>query len=104
MLAAAFRTLGVNEDAAWTVIRARYRDLARRFHPDGTTPDVERMTEINRAYELLERARRRTADGARPPVPVGPGHPVGRPAVARPRRAVVAGQGSVQDPDDTPAA
>jgi microcystin degradation protein MlrC len=31
------------------------------------------MSEINRAYELLERDRRRAADGARPLVGVGPG-------------------------------
>jgi hypothetical protein len=61
-------------------------------------PDVAAMTEVAQ----VPRGRR----GGRPPapLPVGPGRPVGRPAVARPRRAVVAGTAPVEDPDDTPAA
>lgn len=61
-------------------------------------PDVAAMTEVAEAPHGRRLARPPT------PVPVGPGHPVGRPAVARPRRAVVAGPGRAPDPDDTPAA
>lgn len=61
-------------------------------------PDVAAMTEVAEASHGRRVARPPT------PVPVGPGHPVGRPAVARPRRAVVAGPGRAPDPDDTPAA
>jgi hypothetical protein len=61
-------------------------------------PDVAAMTEVAEANHGRRVARPPT------PVPVGPGHPVGRPAVARPRRAVVAGPGPARDPDDTPAA
>jgi hypothetical protein len=61
-------------------------------------PDVAAMTEVAEAPHGRRVARPPT------PVPVGPGHPVGRPAVARPRRAVVAGTGRAPDPDDPPAA
>jgi hypothetical protein len=60
-------------------------------------PDVAAMTEV---AEVPGRRR-----SARPPtpIPVGPGRPpVNRPAVVRPRRAVVAG--TSRDPDDSPAA
>jgi hypothetical protein len=60
-------------------------------------PDLAAMTEVAEAPH-----GRRV--GRPPAVPVGPGRPVSRPAVARPRRAVVAGSGPAQDPDDTPAA
>jgi len=71
----ALRILGVDEGADWLTIRAAYRDLARRFQPDGTAPDPARMAEINRAYEALEHEQRRTSDGVRPLVGVGPGWP-----------------------------
>ena len=79
------------EDEAWERLEAR-RDRA-------ALPDVAAMTEVAEA----SRGRR----VARPPVPMGPGRqPVARPAVARPRRAVVAGAAAspAEDPDDTPAA
>jgi hypothetical protein len=66
----------------------------REFEEDrAAVPDMAAMTEVIEAP-----GRRRTA---RPPssIPVGPG----RPAVARPRRVAVAGQGSDGD-DDPPAA
>jgi hypothetical protein len=78
------------EDEALEVLQARQDRAA--------LPDVAAMTEVAEATHGRRVARPPS------PVPVGPGHPVGRPAVARPRRAVVAGQGSVPDPDDTPAA
>ena len=78
------------EDEALEVLQAQ-RDRA-------ALPDVAAMTEVAEANHGRRVARPPT------PVPVGPGHPVGRPAVARPRRAVVAGPGPVRDPDDTPAA
>jgi hypothetical protein len=64
--------LGVSRNAEWSAVRSAFRSLARRFHPDGSTPDCGRMAEINEAYECLE--RQRLERGLRPPhVPVGPG-------------------------------
>jgi len=33
-------------------LKNRYRDLAKKYHPD-VSEDVKRMSEINEAYELL---------------------------------------------------
>jgi hypothetical protein len=78
------------EDEAMEALQARQDRAA--------LPDLAAMTEVAEAP-----GGRRVARPPKP-VPVGPGRPVGRPAVARPRRAVVAGSRPVQDPDDTPAA
>ena len=47
-------------DLAWpldaTMLRARYKELAKRYHPDangGDRSDEERLKDINRAYSLL---------------------------------------------------
>ena len=49
-------------DLAWPVdastLRARYKDLAKRFHPDANGGDKsaeERLKDINRAYSLLRK-------------------------------------------------
>jgi curved DNA-binding protein CbpA len=57
----AYRILQVDPSAEDIVIRAAYRVLARRFHPDGDQPDPHRMAEINRAYATIRDpdARRR---------------------------------------------
>lgn len=55
----AYAVLQVRSDADDVVIRAVYRALARRFHPDGTHPDAVRMTELNAAFELLRSPERR---------------------------------------------
>ena len=57
----AYAILQVSPQADPDVIKRAYRALARLFHPDGRTPDVVRMSEINRAYEaddLLTMMRR----------------------------------------------
>jgi hypothetical protein len=83
MEASPFEVLGVDRGAAWDQVRRTYRDLARRYHPDGTAPDPARMAAVNRAYERLERERR--SWGASAPIAVGPGttsaHPA--PVIAR---------------------
>ena len=73
----AYAILQVSPTAEMDVLRAAYRALARRYHPDGTCPDVHRMAEINRAYERVKTPELRTAydAGARPAVAVGPGRP-----------------------------
>jgi hypothetical protein len=73
--------LGVEPGASPDDIKARWRSLARRHHPDLTADDPEaarratrRMAEINAAYAALTRAgetpesrRRRPPAGERPP-------------------------------------
>jgi hypothetical protein len=50
-------------DLAWpldsTVLRARYKELAKRYHPDANGGDrqaEERLKDINRAYSLLRQS------------------------------------------------
>lgn len=69
--------LQVSRSDAWPSIRTAYRNLVRRFHADGASPDKDRMVELNAAYECLERAQQRACDEASLGVPVGPGVPVG---------------------------
>ena len=70
----AYAVLHVEPSTSRELISALYRALARRFHPDGPTPDAARMREINRAYnEIKTPELRRRYDAARRRVPVGPG-------------------------------
>ena len=62
--------LGVLPDAEDVVIKAAYRALAQRYHPDRWVGDAaeahQRMTRINEAYEVLgDKARRATYDKGR---------------------------------------
>lgn len=57
-----YDTLGVKRDATEKDIRAAFRRLARRFHPDVNpgSPDAERrFKEVNAAYEVLSDADKR---------------------------------------------
>jgi len=58
-----YRILGVLDDAEDVVIRAAYKALAQRYHPDKWTGDKEeanrRMQEINEAYGVLSDATKR---------------------------------------------
>jgi curved DNA-binding protein CbpA len=55
----AYRVLHIDPAADEESIRAAYRLLARRYHPDGAEPDPARMTEINLAHEELKTRERR---------------------------------------------
>lgn len=70
-----YKILQVDPEAEHDVVRAAYRRLARKYHPDVTTgPDAQqRMVQINQAWEMLrdpvrraavDRARARAADSA----------------------------------------
>ena len=52
-----YQILGVQPDAEDIVIKAAYRALSQRYHPDKWVGDpkvsLERMTELNKAYETL---------------------------------------------------
>lgn len=70
----AYAVLQVVRTADDDVIRAAYRALARRYHPDGLCPDPARMAAINGAYERLrDPGARRRYDATAAGVAVGPG-------------------------------
>lgn len=72
-----YAVLQVSRHADAEVIKAAYRALARAFHPDGATPNLGRMTEVNRAYDHLKTpdARRRFDARSGAGIAVGPGWP-----------------------------
>ena len=57
-----YETLGVSPAASLDEIKKRYRDLARRHHPDVTRGQgsEERIREINEAYRILSDSSRRS--------------------------------------------
>jgi len=55
-----YQVLGVDSDADEDAIKAAYRRLAKRCHPDKVGDEgAARFTEITRAYDLLRDSRRR---------------------------------------------
>ncbi len=57
---ACFRTLGVPPDADWESVRAAYRRLAQRVHPDrGDGEGDEAFKRISRAFKVLSDYHRR---------------------------------------------
>jgi curved DNA-binding protein CbpA len=71
-----FRILQVQPDADLDVVRAAYRVLARKVHPDASAPlseaDELRMTDLNWAYGIVRdpvKRRQWEADRRRTPPP-----------------------------------
>ncbi len=63
-----YSALGVSKDADEVVIRAAYKALAQKYHPDKVTPELRssytgRMAEINEAYEFLAEGIKRKSYG-----------------------------------------
>jgi curved DNA-binding protein CbpA len=60
-----YATLGVTRDADFIAIRAAYRTLAKRYHPDAAKEPKEAaealFRKIHEAYETLSDAQRRAA-------------------------------------------
>lgn len=58
-----YRILGVLDDAEVIVIKAAYRALAQKYHPDKWTgssnESAARMVDINEAYAVLSDAKKR---------------------------------------------
>ncbi len=75
-----YAVLGVGRSASDAEIRAAYRDLCARYHPDKHAGNpleglaAEKMAEINRAYDILSDAKRRATHDVRGngPRPAGP--------------------------------
>jgi curved DNA-binding protein CbpA len=69
----AYTLLQIDPLAEEVVLDAAYRALARRYHPDGDSPNPARMADINRAYSLIRTPElRRRYDTERRFHPVGP--------------------------------
>jgi curved DNA-binding protein CbpA len=69
----AYSLLQIDPLAEEVVLDAAYRALARRYHPDGESPNPARMADINRAYSLIRTPElRRRYDTERRFHPVGP--------------------------------
>jgi DnaJ-domain-containing protein 1 len=65
--AEALRTLGLAEGASLSDIKARYRALAKRYHPDaGRAGGGEKIKEINRAFATLKKIREKEGKKERP--------------------------------------
>jgi len=55
-----YAVLGVREDASDLVIKASYRSLQKRFHPDtGLEPNDVKSKAINKAFQEIEGLRSR---------------------------------------------
>ena len=59
-----YSILGVSRDATDDEVKSAYRELARKYHPDNYTDDnplkdlaVEKMQEINAAYDEIQKMR-----------------------------------------------
>ncbi len=50
-----YKTLGVPQTATPNEIKTKYRELAKKLHPDRTKSNetAEKMSDINKAYEVL---------------------------------------------------
>ncbi len=54
-----YEILGVSPDSEPAEIKAAYRKLARKFHPDVNPDGVKRFKEISRAYDTLSDIKKR---------------------------------------------
>jgi len=53
-----YQTLGLDRDADDEVVKAAYRSLSRKYHPDsGKSPNADKMKQINSAWEAIKKER-----------------------------------------------
>ena len=67
-----YSILGVSKNATDEEVKAAYRELARKYHPDNYTDDnplkdlaKEKMQEVNEAYDKITKDRERKKKGER---------------------------------------
>ncbi len=66
-----YKVLGIQPDATDDEVKAAYRELARKYHPDNYTNNPlselaqEKMQEINEAYDTIVRMRRQGGGNTR---------------------------------------
>lgn len=75
-LADCYRVLGLRSGASFDEIKASYRRLVRRYHPDVSTGDQQthdKFIEVTRAYKLLLNELVRPTAPAMPQAPIGAG-------------------------------
>lgn len=48
-----YRVLGVNPDAPDFLVKAAYKVMQKKYHPDGETPNEELSKMVNVAYEQI---------------------------------------------------
>ena len=53
----ALKSLELPVTASWREIGARYRELAKKYHPDaaGATTDADKFSQISAAYDILRK-------------------------------------------------
>eukprot|EP01006_Ploeotia_vitrea_P006351 TRINITY_DN12895_c0_g2_i1.p1 TRINITY_DN12895_c0_g2~~TRINITY_DN12895_c0_g2_i1.p1 ORF type:complete len:209 (+),score=14.85 TRINITY_DN12895_c0_g2_i1:25-651(+) len=49
-----YKVLGVTRKTEPSVIKAKYRQLAKQYHPDTATGDVAKFTAVRKAWEAIE--------------------------------------------------
>lgn len=54
-----YQVLGVTQDAAQELIEFSWKNLMRRYHPDGPAPDAEKAVRINQAHDVLSNSESR---------------------------------------------
>jgi len=50
-----FELFSIEREDTFATVKMRYRQLARLLHPDKPHGNVDRMSEVNQAYNLLRR-------------------------------------------------
>lgn len=49
-----YRVLGVSTSMSLEDIRTVYRNLAKKYHPDGAEGDAKKFMEVNKAWETIK--------------------------------------------------
>ena len=55
-----YNTLGVDKNSDQAAIKAAYRQLAKKYHPDRSTGDEEKFKEVQHAYDVLSDPQKRS--------------------------------------------
>lgn len=50
-----YSVLGLSSMASKEDAKKRYRELAKKYHPDSATGDAVKFNEVKKAYEMIEK-------------------------------------------------